>query len=205
MRILIQIIAIKTNSIWSVGKINSHVHDSILLWSWRLHLIFFKISSWSHQEFHLYINKIIDYPVSIYFRNQMIQTLLLVTKYYTNSTRISRFEIVCKIVSCYDRNINLHCLSVEISLNRKWAGSFSWCNSIHSTSSDDDLRIPELVGVEDTNFFQLDIIRTSMCLLTLSLLSFFETWRIIWFQVFPNSNDSEIKLIIKTKTNRNNI
>ena len=39
-------------SIWSV-EIISHVHDSILSWSWRLHLIFFKISSWSYPEFRL--------------------------------------------------------------------------------------------------------------------------------------------------------
>ena len=123
-----------------------------------LHLILFKISSWLHQEFHFYTHRTIDYPVSFFPRSDDSE-MTIIFKSYTNSTRISSFEIVSRIVSSYDGSINLHCLSIDVSLNRKWEGSVSWYNSISSTSSDDYLRIQELRGLQDT-FFSLDIIVT---------------------------------------------
>ena len=137
-------------------KINSHVHDSILFRSWRLLLIFLKISSWSYQELHLYIDK--NYWISSFniFPKSDDSEITFVIKCYTNSTRISWFEtvgarsflvvivIVCQIASSCDRILNLNFPSDDVSVDRKWAGSISWYNCIFSISLDDDLHLQVL-------------------------------------------------------------
>ena len=102
--ILMQIIAIKTNLIWSV-EINSHVHDSILCRFWRLHLIFFKISSWSYQEFHLYIDKTIGYPVSIY-ESRLWNEVSTVIQLNSRITMIKDHVINVKFYISFTRKIS---------------------------------------------------------------------------------------------------
>ena len=104
-----QINAIKTNSIWFV-EIISHVHDSILFRSRRLLLIFFKISSWSYQELHLYKDKAIDFPVSLY-ESRLWNEGSIVIQLNSRVTTIKDHVINVKIYISFTRY--LHDLKME--------------------------------------------------------------------------------------------
>ena len=85
-----------------------------------------------------------NYPFTRFLRNQI--------KTYSKSVRIYRFEIVCKIASSWNRNIYCNFPSNDVSIDRKWAGSISWCNWKFSISFDDDLHTQVLLVLQDTIF-----------------------------------------------------
>ena len=71
---------------------------------------------------------------------------------YTNSIHIWRYEIVCKIASSCDRILKFNFPVDDVSVDRKWVGSISWCNCIFSISLDDDLHSQVLSELQDTVF-----------------------------------------------------